>query len=156
MKQNKALIISGAIIFILIVLQVIIVDKNNPEVKTVPNWDSDYTKDTFYALCADCHSNETRWPWYTNIPPFSLIIHQHVKEGREHFNISEYVREDGTKSAHLFNKGVMPLWTYTFMHTHPALDEPEKTKYFNGLEATFGKYEKDKLNKNLYNQQDDE
>ncbi|MBX3042900.1 MAG: heme-binding domain-containing protein [Candidatus Kapabacteria bacterium] len=155
MKINKLAIITISVVLILIILQLIIVKHDNPEIKTVPDWDSDYTKETFYAICADCHSNETRWQWYSHIPPFSLIIHRDVNEGRKHFNISEYVREDGIKSAYEFNKGEMPLWIYTIIHSHPALSEPEKTKFFSGLEATFGKYEKSKIDKNIYNHPED-
>src|SRR4051812_28292081 len=40
--------------------------------------------------CGDCHSNQTRWPWYSNVAPMSWMVASHVHDGREHFNYSEW------------------------------------------------------------------
>ena len=42
------------------------------------------------AACMDCHSNKTRWPWYTNVAPASLLVVNDVKGGREHLNLSRW------------------------------------------------------------------
>ena len=36
--------------------------------------------------CRDCHSNDTRWPWYSNVAPISWFVIDHVNHGRSHFN----------------------------------------------------------------------
>lgn len=151
MKKWKVLITSISVYLLIFALQFIIFDYNNPPIKNEPNWDSQKTKETFKSLCADCHSNETRYPWYSYVPPFSLLVHYDIHEGREHFNSSEYNLEDGVKSAYEFNKGEMPLRVYTLIHDHPALYGKAKMEFIKGLEATFGKYEKNVTDENLYN-----
>src|SRR5271154_3229821 len=42
--------------------------------------------------CADCHSDQTRWPWYSRVAPVSWFVVNHVQEGRRHLNMSEWVR----------------------------------------------------------------
>mgnify|MGYP003886132705 CR=1 FL=1 len=51
--------------------------------------------------CYDCHSNETVWPWYTYVAPFSLLAAHDVDEGREYLNFSEWDRldEEGRRHA---------------------------------------------------------
>ena len=60
-------------------------EHKNPEVLSVPQWDSPETKEFFNRACADCHSNETKWPWYSNIAPISWLVTHDVNKGREHF-----------------------------------------------------------------------
>ena len=40
--------------------------------------------------CSDCHSNETVWPWYTQIAPVSWLMARGVAEGRKAVNFSEW------------------------------------------------------------------
>lgn len=61
----------------------------NPPVVMEPQWDSAVTRETFYRACGDCHSNQTVWPWYSNIAPISWMIQNHVDEGRTKFNASD-------------------------------------------------------------------
>ena len=44
----------------------------------------------FTRSCADCHSNQTRWPWYTKVPPASWIVSKDVNRGRKAMNLSEW------------------------------------------------------------------
>ena len=73
--------------------------------------------------CRDCHSNATRWPWYTNVAPVSWWVIDHVNHGRSHFNYSEWgkynagERENLLKQVcELVRKGEMPLPSYLRMH----------------------------------------
>ena len=65
-------------------------DHTNPPVTGEPPWDSPETRAMAVASCFDCHSNETEWPWYSNIAPFSWRIQSHVDEGREVLNFSQW------------------------------------------------------------------
>uniref|UniRef100_UPI0035646806 heme-binding domain-containing protein n=1 Tax=Sulfurovum sp. TaxID=1969726 RepID=UPI0035646806 len=60
--------ILGIVIIVVISIQFIPYGKNhsNPSVVAEPMWDSPKTKELFVRACADCHSNETKWPWYSN------------------------------------------------------------------------------------------
>jgi hypothetical protein len=44
----------------------------------------------FDRACRDCHSNETRWPWYSHVAPVSWFVIDHVNHGRSHFNSSDW------------------------------------------------------------------
>lgn len=73
--------------------------------------------------CADCHSNKTRWPWYSNVAPVSWFVIDHVNHGRSHLNFSEWGRYDKSEQRDLLGQtcilakgGDMPLSSYTPMH----------------------------------------
>src|SRR5215813_1468322 len=74
--------------------------------------------------CADCHSNKTRWPWYSNIAPVSWWMVGHVNDGRRDLNFSEWGTYDKRKQSRrldqmcqLAKSGAMPLGSYTPMHS---------------------------------------
>ncbi|MDX1911650.1 MAG: heme-binding domain-containing protein [Saprospiraceae bacterium] len=78
------------------------------------------------TACYDCHSNQTRYPWYSRLSPVSWWISQHVKEGREHLNFSEIGRlspadcaEALGEAAETIQEGEMPLSSYTWLVMHP-------------------------------------
>jgi Haem-binding domain len=56
-------------------------DHANPPVGAEPAWDSPATRELATAACFDCHSNETEWPWYTSVAPFSWLTQRDVEEG---------------------------------------------------------------------------
>ncbi len=73
--------------------------------------------------CRDCHSNGTRWPWYSNVAPVSWWVIDHVNHGRSHFNYSEWSKYDASEKRNLLKqacaltrKGEMPLPSYLRMH----------------------------------------
>ncbi|MGZ8710060.1 MAG: heme-binding domain-containing protein [Thermoanaerobaculia bacterium] len=73
--------------------------------------------------CRDCHSNETRWPWYSNVSPTSWLVANHVHHGREHFNYSQWtsIDEDEQDSllggmCSLTERERMPLPSYLLLH----------------------------------------
>lgn len=77
--------------------------------------------------CADCHSNNTRWPWYSQVAPVSWFLVNHVEEGRRHLNISEwmrpgvndpaqYAREKFHSACREVQLGRMPLTSYLLIH----------------------------------------
>jgi hypothetical protein len=73
--------------------------------------------------CNDCHSNKTRWPWYSNVAPVSWFVIDHVNEGRQNLNFSEWGRYtprdvDGLlrQMCREVRAEVMPLGSYTPLH----------------------------------------
>jgi len=52
--------------------------------------------------CADCHSNKTRWPWYTNVAPVSWFVIDHVNDGRKELNLSEFGKYDRRRQLNNF------------------------------------------------------
>jgi len=140
--------IVGAIILIIAAIQFIPYGKNhaNPQVIAEPEWDTQQTRDLFVRACADCHSNETKWPWYSNVAPLSWLVQHDVEEGREHFNVSMWgiqKKNEGTEAKEEFDEGEMPLWFYVVLHPEAKLSESEREALSKGLLATFGEEEDD-------------
>jgi mono/diheme cytochrome c family protein len=111
-------------------------DHLNPPVRAEPQWDSPRTRELSARACFDCHSNETVWPWYSNIAPISWLIENDVKEGRRELNFSEWDRpqEEAHESADSVRKGSMPPWYYPWAR----LSHAERQDLINGLEASLG------------------
>ena len=77
--------------------------------------------------CYDCHSHETRWPWYSGIAPMSWLVAGDVRDGRKHLNFSRWNRLDEGKRLHALEEidevlveGEMPLRAYLL--THPGAE----------------------------------
>jgi hypothetical protein len=87
----------------------------------------------FQKSCNDCHSNETIWPWYSNIAPFSWAVSNHVIEGRKALNFStweNYSKEDKEKKLKDIYRTVyaaMPLQSYLIGHEEADLTKEERT-----------------------------
>ena len=115
-------------------------DHTNPPVIAEPAWDSPQTRALFFRACADCHSNETKWPWYSSIAPASWLITRDVMNGRAEFNISEWGRPDneGDDAAKTVQNGEMPPWFYLLLHPEASLSPVERQQLIDGLLATFG------------------
>ena len=116
-------------------------DHVNPPIVSEVKWDSPKTKSLFMKACADCHSHETKWPWYSNVAPVSWFIYHDVKEGREHFNVSAWGHQEeneGDEAAETIEEGEMPLNVYLLAHPEARLSADEKKSLILGLKNTFG------------------
>ncbi|MEX0797496.1 MAG: heme-binding domain-containing protein [Acidimicrobiia bacterium] len=114
-------------------------DHTNPPVVAEPQWGSSQTRDLAVRACFDCHSNETEWPWYTNIAPVSWLIQSDVDEGREGLNFSEWDREqEGEEAAETVREGSMPPNPYLLTHPTARLTEAELAEFIDGLLEMFG------------------
>lgn len=115
-------------------------DHANPPVTGEPAWDSPRTRALAERACFDCHSNETRWPVYASIAPFSWIVQDHVDEGRAALNFSTFDRpqEEAHEAAEVVAEGEMPLWDYVLMHPSARLSAAEQRELIAGLQATLG------------------
>ena len=90
------------------------------------------------AACFDCHSNETEWPWYTSMAPFSWLTQHDVEEGRAILNFSEWNRPQETDEVtEAIREGSMPPWHYRLLHPAARLSDAELERLIAGLEATF-------------------
>ncbi len=115
----------------LILIQVVPVDRSNPPV-TGEISAPDPVMAVLRSSCYDCHSNDTRWPWYSRVAPVSLRISRHVREAREHLNFSEWEGLPMEDRDHAMEeiwekveKGAMPLPDYLRMHPEAALTDPQ-------------------------------
>jgi hypothetical protein len=114
-------------------------DHTNPPVVAEPLWDSAQTRELAVRACFDCHSNETVWPWYSNIAPMSWLVQRDVDEGREKLNFSEWDRpQEGDEAAETVREGSMPPRSYLLTHPDARLTDVEIAILTEGLAATFG------------------
>lgn len=119
-------------------------DHTNPPIVSEPQWDSARTKELFNRACADCHSNETKYPWYSNIAPISWLVMHDIEEGREKLNVSMLGVQTKNKvrdAADEVKEGEMPIPPYLITHPEARLSDAEKKELIDGLEKTFGKEE---------------
>lgn len=85
--------------------------------------------------CNDCHSNNTRYPWYSKIQPVHWWLNKHVLEGKKKINYDEYTNRPLRYQYHkleetieMVKEGEMPLNSYTWTHKDAKLTEEEKAK----------------------------
>ena len=83
--------------------------------------------------CYDCHSNNTRYPWYANVQPVAWWLNSHVTDGKRELDFSEFgnytLRRQQNKFKGINNEvksGDMPLSSYTLIHTTAKLNAAEK------------------------------
>ena len=115
-------------------------DHTNPPVTGEPPWDSAATRATAVVACFDCHSNETVWPWYSNIAPMSWLLQQHVDEGRAKLNFSEWGtgEQESDDIVEVVADGEMPPWDYLILHPEARLSDADTQTFLDGLGRTFG------------------
>lgn len=92
--------------------------------------------------CQDCHSNATRWPWYSNVVPASWFLVDHVNEGREHLNFSEWGKLDKRRADKRLEEMCeqvsdmeMPLDSYTWIHRSARLSDEDRKILCSWTEA---------------------
>jgi cytochrome c551/c552 len=112
----------------------------NPPVTGEPMWDSPGTRDLFHRACFDCHSNETVYPWYSNVAPISWLLARDVNGGRSHLNFTEWNKpqKHAKDVSEEVNTGDMPPWFYLPMHPMARLSDAEKQALVNGAAKTLG------------------
>jgi hypothetical protein len=87
---------------------------------------------TLRRACFDCHSNETRWPWYSKLPVASWLLEQDVKAARGQLNFSRWAQYNPFDRAGLLDKvcelttaGKMPLPRYLMLHDEARLSQTD-------------------------------
>ena len=83
--------------------------------------------------CYDCHSHETRWPWYSHVAPVSWWLVHHIDDARKHLNFSEWPHDDPRRAARKWRQiadevsaGTMPLPSYARMHAEARLTAEQR------------------------------
>ena len=98
--------------------------------------------------CYDCHSNNTRYPWYDRITPVNFWVNGHIKGAKEELNFSEWEHYSAKKKAYKLEEFIevlenneMPLSSYTLMHSEAKLTNDETQALINWATITKIKYE---------------
>jgi hypothetical protein len=144
--MKKAILLS--IVILLGGMQFFRINKENP----VVNHEDDFiiimnppaeVQNILRASCYDCHSNESSYPWYSNIAPVSWWVKDHINEAREELNFSEWGTYDAKRKDHKLEEcaeeveeGEMPLESYLIMHGDAELSESQRElleEWFNSM-----------------------
>ena len=112
---------------------------DNPPVTNAVQWDSAQTQQTWATTCGDCHSNETRYPWYSYVAPVGWLVAVDVHEGRQYLNISTGHRVELHEMLETIQEGEMPPQQYFVTHPNAKLTADQRQAFIEGLRATFGK-----------------
>jgi mono/diheme cytochrome c family protein len=134
------LVVVGASLFVAIQFVPYGRAHDNPPVTQAVEWDSVRTEQLFDGACADCHGNETEWPWYSNVAPQSWFVQRDVDAGRDDLNVSELEQEQDKLEdlIEVIADDEMPPQRYTFLHPEARLSEDEKQALIDGIARTFG------------------
>lgn len=97
----------------------------------------------FKNACYDCHSNNTVYPWYSNIQPVAWILARDIENGKAKLNFSEFgsmsLRRQMSKLQNVENRikdGTMPLPTYQFMHSSARLNKEKRRLLIDWIQRT--------------------
>lgn len=102
------------------------------------------------VACYDCHSNETRWPWYARISPISWLVAGDVEHGRSNLDFSQWsthrIREPTPFQRFRWicrdmREEVMPPALYLLMHPEARLTPAEEDAICDWTERALSHYE---------------
>jgi len=103
---------------------------------------SDSVLQIIKTSCYDCHSNNSVYPWYTNIQPFSWWINHHIYEGKESLNFDEWGTYTLKERNHILHEieeqieeGEMPLESYTWIHKNAVLNKQQKELIYDWVKG---------------------
>ncbi|MFC7356967.1 heme-binding domain-containing protein [Jejudonia soesokkakensis] len=125
-KIIKAILVLALIAFV--VMQFIRPEKNNGGYESVMIFEKETkpsieTASILKETCYDCHSDQTRYPWYAEIAPVSYWLDEHIQNGKKHFNVSEWDNYSPKRKNHKLEELIemienkeMPLDSYTWIH----------------------------------------
>jgi len=123
--RNKCLVGIGCVF---LALQFVPIDRQNPPVETeIPA--PEKVQEVLQRACYDCHSNESSWPWYGYVAPFSWLVAYDIEEGREHMYFSRWNGYDAVEQWVMVEEiweeveeGEMPPFFYTPLHPEARLN----------------------------------
>src|SRR5690349_10711076 len=99
-------------------------------------------KSIMQKACNDCHSNNTRYPWYSNIQPVDWWLTNHIKDGKKELNFDEYTNRSLRYQYHKMEEAIeqvkenkMPLDSYTWIHKDAKLNDSEKGQFIAWAES---------------------
>lgn len=130
--------IAFALLAALVVIQLFRPERNQTGTPSANHIGNKYTvpanvSDILKNSCYDCHSNNTRYPWYANVQPLAWWLQDHVNEGKREMNFDEFLSYPAKKAHHKLEEvieqvkeGEMPLKSYTLVHRNAVLDQEQK------------------------------
>lgn len=146
--MKKYILIAGIVLIItLVIIQFIPIKKNT--IREVPSTDfvnmynvSDSIQHILRVTCYDCHSNNTRYPWYSKIQPVGWYLQNHINNAKDELNFSEFGSYSSRRKDHKIQEiidqvreGDMPLTSYKLIHKDARLSAADKKKLIDFMET---------------------
>lgn len=123
--------VAVVLLALLLAIQLVPVDRSNPPVTHALVAPGE-VESILRRSCYDCHSNETKWPWYAYVAPVSWLVAHDVEEGRRHLNLSDWGRFDANKRIakademlEEIERGTMPMPKYVRLHAEAELTQSD-------------------------------
>jgi len=131
-RVKPRVILTTGFFCLLAALQFVPVNRTNPPERE-PAMAPSEVHAILQRACYDCHSNETRWPWYSRIAPASFLISHDVSDGRRELNLSTWNQYDARRKARKLReiaeqveKEKMPQWYYVLFHPQARLSASDR------------------------------
>jgi mono/diheme cytochrome c family protein len=140
MKRRLFLVAAGLLgLFVLAQLVPYGRSHANPRPTRAARFDSPQTRALFAGACADCHTYDTKWKWYSNVAPASWLVQRDVDEGRSNLNLSTWDRpQPGVDEVvERVVDGSMPPLQYKVAHPASRLSKAERRRLAEGLRRTY-------------------
>lgn len=148
-RNPKWLLVTLAVI--VLGLQLVPVDRSNPPVDPTRTLQANAqvpgeVESILKRACFDCHSQETRWPWYAYVAPFSWVVADDVHHAQSHINFSQWAQYDRKEADDRLEEmceevesGGMPLTSYRWMHSEARLSAEEVETLCNWTQQERGR-----------------
>jgi hypothetical protein len=137
--------IFGALVVVFVLLQFTNPARTNPPVVLdlmATNPPPPAIAAMLHEACYDCHSYETKWPWYSHVAPASWLVVSDVNDGRKNLNLSEWPAGDPKRAVKRLENmsekigyGEMPLKKYTMIHADARLTDSQRKELTGWLDA---------------------
>lgn len=125
---------AGLVLFLAIQLVPYGRDHAEPPEPDPPAWPTPAAAQAFQDACADCHSYDTRWPWYSWVAPASWLVQRDVDRGRDEWNVSLGEAADEADDAiETIEEGSMPPSQYELAHPDARLSDEERAALVSAL-----------------------
>ena len=123
---------------VIVILQLFQIDKTNPPADPALDFmnihnPSSEVAEILKTACYDCHSYKTKYPWYTYTQPLGWWIADHIEDGRDELNFSEWGNYSPRRADHKLEEGIelveeteMPLPSYTWAHSDARLSDEQR------------------------------
>lgn len=131
--MKKAKVAAGGVAALLVIAQLVPVERSNPPATAPLALPQGEVGEILAAACLDCHSHETRWPWYARVAPSKFLVARHVSQGREELNFSTWGDQPLSRQVRKLEEvveevesGHMPERSYTWLHPEARLADAQR------------------------------
>jgi Haem-binding domain len=133
--MNRKIVLRALVVLAaaLVLMQFVPVERTNPDVAVAEAPAPPEVRAILKRACYDCHSNETIWPWYSHVAPFSFLLGRDVREGRREVNFStlgdaplKRRQRKWMEIPEQVDKREMPPWFYTAVHPEARLSDADR------------------------------